>query len=117
MVVGGGAAERVDEFVALIDGVPSLAARIKGGVLVSERRWNIVLDDGVEILLPEDDPASALVQVVALDDGHGLLSREIEAIDLRLPTRLVVRLTEAGMASRKAMLEQREKSGTKRTNA
>ena len=47
-------------------------------------------------MLPEEDPAAALIQAVALDDGHGVFSREIAAIDMRLPSRLVFRLTEAG---------------------
>jgi cell division protein FtsQ len=117
MVVGKGADKRVGEFVELIEGVPSLKARIKAGVLVSKRRWNVVLDGGVEILLPETDPGDALVQVVALDDGHGILGREIAAIDLRLPNRLVFRLTEAGAKARADLLKEREKLAKKKGNA
>ncbi|MBZ0230675.1 MAG: FtsQ-type POTRA domain-containing protein [Bauldia sp.] len=117
MVVGADADKRVDEFVRMIDGVPSLKPRIKAGVLISNRRWNIVLDSGVELLLPANDPADALVQVVALDDGSSILSREIAAIDLRLPSRLVFRLTEAGAAARAALLKERSKSGRKKGSA
>ena len=49
--------KRAGEFVALIDGVPvARSRRSQAGVLVSERRWNVVLDNGVELMLPEDDP-------------------------------------------------------------
>lgn len=113
MVVGIGADKRVDEFVAMIDGVPTLKARIKAGVLVSNRRWTIVLDNGVELLLPEIDPADALVQVVALDDGAQILSREISAIDLRLPSRLVFRLSEDGAKARETFLKERAKARKK----
>jgi cell division protein FtsQ len=117
MVVGKGADKRVGEFVALIEGVPSLKSRIKAGVLVSKRRWNVVLDSGLEVLLPEVDPGDALVQVVALDDGHGILSREIAAIDLRLGNRLVFRLTEEGAKARAALLKEREKAAKGKGNA
>jgi len=117
MVVGIGADRRVGEFVAMIDGVPSLKPHIKAGVLVSNRRWNIVLDSGIELLLPEADPADALVQVVALDDGASILSREIAAIDLRLPSRLVFRLSEAGAAAREDLLKERAKAGRRKGSA
>lgn len=109
-VVGEGANKRVAEYVALLEGVPSLKPRIRAGVLISDRRWNIVLSGGVELLLPEKDPADALVQVVALDDGSQILSREVSAIDLRLPNRLVFRLTETGDKARKELLKEREKA-------
>lgn len=113
LVVGEGADLRAEEFVALMDEFPSLKPDVKAGVLVSNRRWNIVLANGVEIMLPEEDPGSALIQAVALDDGHGVFSREIAAIDMRLPSRLVFRLTEEGAASRAELLKERDKARKK----
>ncbi|MCP4384329.1 MAG: cell division protein FtsQ/DivIB [Hyphomicrobiales bacterium] len=114
MVVGEGAAAEARSYVSLLEEFPSLQPRVRAGVLVAGRRWNVVLKNGVEIMLPEEDPGSALIQVVALDDGHGILSREIAAVDLRLPNRLVFRLTETGHESRQALLKERKK---KRPNA
>jgi cell division protein FtsQ len=113
MVVGEGADLRAEEFVALMEEFPSLKPEVKAGVLVSNRRWNVVLTNGVEIMLPEEDPAAALIQAVALDDGHGVFAREIAAIDMRLPSRLVFRLTEEGAASRAELLKQRDKARKK----
>lgn len=113
LVVGKGADARAAEFIELIAEFPSLQPRVKAGVLVSERRWNIVLDNGVEIMLPQNDPDIALIQAVALDDGHGVFSREIAAIDMRLPSRLVFRLTEAGAKARADLLKAREKAKKK----
>lgn len=109
LVVGEGAEQRAGEFVTLLEEFPSLAPRVKAGVLVSGRRWNVVLQNGIEIMLPEEDPASALIQVVALDDGHGLFSREIAAVDLRLASRLIFRLTETGYEAREKLLKDRAK--------
>lgn len=113
IVVGEGADLRAAEFVALMEEFPSLRPEVKAGVLVSNRRWNVVLANGVEIMLPEEDPGSALIQAVALDDGHGVFSREIAAIDMRLPSRLVFRLTEEGAASRAELLKERDKKRKK----
>lgn len=114
LVVGAGANTRVDEFLDLVLSQPSLAPRIRAGVLVSERRWNVVLAEAVEIMLPEVDPAGALARVAELDATSQLLSREIAAVDLRLPERLVFRLTERGLDERRTLIEAREKLARKR---
>ena len=110
LVVGAGANTRVEEFVALVDGFPALKPRIKAGVRIFDRRWDVALTDGIEILLPQDDPSGALQRIVELDSASGLLSRDIAAVDLRAPDRLVVRLSERGKLARDAMLKEREKS-------
>jgi cell division protein FtsQ len=112
-VVGDGAEKRAEEYVDLVDGVPELKDRIHAGVLISSRRWNVVLDNGVELLLPEKDPSSALVAVAALDTQSSLLSRDISAVDLRTPDRLVVRLSETGEKARKQALDERIKLARK----
>lgn len=109
LVVGAEADKRASEFVTLLRDFPSLVPQVKAGVLVSGRRWNIVLRNGIEIMLPEEDALSALTQVVALNDGHGIFSREIAAVDLRLPNRLVFRLTETGYEAREKLLKDRSK--------
>lgn len=113
MVVGPGAETRVVEFASMIRGFPTLKPRIRAGVLVQGRRWNIALKNGVEVFLPEVDPESAIVQLIAIDDASGLLTRDIAAVDLRLIDRMVVRLTDSGVAARAAMLKEREKMAKK----
>ena len=67
-----------------------------------------------QIMLPEIDAADALARVVELDDKRQLLSREIATVDLRLPDRLVVRLTERGLEERHTLIEARDKLARKR---
>jgi cell division protein FtsQ len=112
-VVGDGAETRVAEYAELVDGVPELKNRIHAGVLISNRRWNVVLDNGVELLLPEKDPGSALVAVAALDTQSNLLSRDISAVDLRSPDKLLVRLSDTGEKARKEVLDERAKLAKK----
>lgn len=114
LVVGPGANARVDEFLDLILAQPSLVPRVRAGVLISKRRWNVVLAEAVEIMLPEADPAAALARVARADSAHQLLSRDIAAVDVRAPDRFVVRLTERGLAERQALIKEREKQARKR---
>ena len=116
-VAGPGAAERAKAFVAMIAGEPDIADKVRAGVLISGERWNVVLDNGVEVLLPVDRPAAALATVAGLDAQKKLLSREITTVDMRLPGQMVVRLDEQGLAERKKMLKEREKLARRqRTN-
>ena len=114
LVVGPGANARVDEFLDLIMAQPSLLPRVRAGVLISNRRWNIVLAEGVEVMLPGADPAVALARVASADTAHQLLSRDILAVDVRAPDRFVVRLTERGLAERAALIKEREKQARNR---
>ncbi len=77
----------------------------------------IVLDNGVELMLPVEKPAAALATVARLDAEKRLLSREITAVDMRLPDQMIVRLDEKGLAARKDLLKEREKIARRqRTN-
>jgi cell division protein FtsQ len=100
LVVGRGAETRAKEFLALLDRYPDLRASVRATVLVGERRWNLRLQNGVDVRLPETDIAPALERLVALDKDKSLTTRDIVAIDLRLPDRVTVRLSEAAAQAR-----------------
>ncbi|MEQ9519630.1 MAG: cell division protein FtsQ/DivIB [Parvibaculum sp.] len=107
-VVGHGAARRAAEFTALVAQWPELQARVRAYVRVGDRRWNLRLENGVDVLLPETDVKAALSELVALDQSHRLLARDIEAIDMRLGDRFSVRLSPDAAARRNAMVEDWE---------
>lgn len=94
VLVGAGAEEQAVEILELISQFPALHAQMRGATLVSDRRWNLTLDNGIVILLPEEDPVPALIQLETLDQAQGLLSRNILSVDLRLADRVVVALDE-----------------------
>ena len=114
LVVGTGANTRVEEAVDLMASAPSLRAKLRAAVLVAERRWNLVTVDGVEIRLPEDNPKDALARVAQLQTVKRLLDRDITAVDIRVPDRLFVRLSDAAADARREMNKTRapKKKGT-----
>ncbi len=109
-VVGEGAGDRAAAFEALIARFPDIASRTRAGVLVSERRWNVILDDGITLMLPAGDPEGALATVEKLDRAKSLLSRQIAAVDLRDDGKLIVRLTDEGVAAHLATLKERARA-------
>src|SRR5215212_4188890 len=95
LIVGRGADTRANAFLALLDRYPAIREQVRASILVGQRRWNLRLKNGLDVRLPEDNVAAALERLIALDREAKLLSRDIVAIDLRLPDRVTARLSEA----------------------
>ena len=108
LVVGRGAETRAKEFLALLDRYPQLRDLVRAAVLVGERRWNLRLKNGIDVRLPETDVAAALERLVALDREKNLITRDIVAIDLRLPDRVTVRLSDAAAQARADALKDKK---------
>ena len=52
------------------------------------------LKSGVEIKLPETDPEAAIGTLLALERRSRILDRDVLALDLRVPGRVFVRLSQ-----------------------
>jgi cell division protein FtsQ len=109
LVVGKGAETRARDFLALLDRYPQVRAVMKAAVLVGERRWNLRLKDGLDVRLPENDVGNALAALTRLDRDDRLFSRDIVAIDMRLPDRLTVRLSEDAAKAREDLFKDKKK--------
>jgi cell division protein FtsQ len=93
LVVGPDAPGMAADLIAVMELVPDLKQRVTAAVRIGGRRWNLKLDDGIDVHLPETDLDGALLRLADLDRAQQLLARDVEAVDLRLPNRLVLRLT------------------------
>jgi cell division protein FtsQ len=109
LVVGSAAERRAREFIGLLDRFPEIRSALSASVLVAERRWNLRLTNGMDVRLPENDPQVALDRLVKLDRDKNLLSRDIASIDLRLPDRVTVRLSDAALQAREDALKANAK--------
>ena len=58
---------------------------------IEDRRWNLVTLGGITIMLPEQDPISAIGNIVVLDNKYQLLSKDVKVIDMRDNTRILVK--------------------------
>jgi cell division protein FtsQ len=97
VVAGEGADLVVAEALALHAAATPLGDRLRGLVRVGERRWDVVLNDGRRILLPEQGAVQALDRALALQDAAAILDRDVLRIDLRNPDRLTVQLTRPAL--------------------
>ena len=92
VILGAGATDHVGEVIALLGGAPGIVARLRAFVRVGERRWDLVLDHGMTIKLPQSGGAEALSRIMAQHYAEELLDRDIAVIDMRLPGRPTVRM-------------------------
>ena len=112
MVVGEGANARLPEYVGILERSGELRNRVRAGLFIAGRRWTLKMDSGIEIALPERDPASAVARLAALEhDGH-ILEKDVTQLDLRVPGRVSARLTaEAAAARADAVAKKSKKKG------
>jgi cell division protein FtsQ len=99
LIAGAGAPGQITALSLLLQEVPVIGRRVRAAVWVGQRRWNLTLDNMVQVMLPEEDAAAALKILAELDRKQQLLSRDVAVVDLRLPDRMVVRLANPPDAS------------------
>ena len=92
LVSGIGAERNVEEALAIFNESWDLLQMTRGLVRIGERRWDIVLDRGRLIMLPEKDPIDALRLLNVVEQSKDILARNLSVIDLRIPGKLVVRM-------------------------
>ena len=105
LVVGRDAERQAKDFLAVVDRYPDIRSALRASILVADRRWDLRLTNGIDVQLPESDVAAALDRLVGLDHDKKLLSRDITVVDLRLPDRVTVRLSDAAAAARNEALK------------
>jgi cell division protein FtsQ len=108
LVVGKGAETRARDFLALLARYPRIHSVTKAAIFVGERRWNLRLKDGLDIRLPENDVGEALATLSALDKEDHLFARDIVAVDMRLPDRLTVQLSEDAAKAREESFKDKK---------
>jgi cell division protein FtsQ len=109
-LVGAGAEKAGQDFLNVLARYPDIAQSVESSVLVAERRWNLHLKGGVEVLLPESNAERALTTLVDLNRTKKLFTRDIAAIDLRLRDRVIVRQSAAAASVRDEAVKAAEKA-------
>ena len=91
LVVGEDASAHASALLDMLKTEPGLKARVRAAVRVGGRRWNLRLENGVDIQLPEKNAASAWARLARYEHIHHVLGRDVKVLDLRFPDRLIVR--------------------------
>ena len=76
----------------LFKGIYGKLDQVRGLVFVGQRRWNLIMASGQVVMLPEKNPEHAIQKIMILDEAEQILSRNISVFDLRLPSRITLRI-------------------------
>ncbi len=91
VVIGKDAPRHAGKLFEILATEPQLAARVKAAVRIGGRRWNLHLDNKINVQLPENDAGAAWSHLAKMEKNHSLLDRNLITVDMRLPDRIVVR--------------------------
>lgn len=86
LLLGDGAPQLAAAFVDAVSQHRAIVARTAAYQYQSGRRWNLLLNDGVVVKLPETGWQKQLSALDHLIIDEGILERDVTEIDLRSPT-------------------------------
>jgi cell division protein FtsQ len=91
VVVGDDAPNEAQALVDILERQPALRNHVKAAIRVGGRRWNLRLANGIDVRLPEENPANAWARLAAYEHTHQVLQRDIQVLDLRFADQVIVR--------------------------
>jgi cell division protein FtsQ len=94
LVTGEGAAQAAEELVNQLEATPDLSSQLYAAARVGKRRWNLYLETGVVVLLPETDIGGALARLQEVQTRQAILSKAIKTVDLRFDDRMIIGLAD-----------------------
>lgn len=71
--------------------VRNIATETKYLEWIEDRRWNLITNGDITVMLPEKDPIAAVGSLVILNNNHRILNRDIRVIDMRDTARILVK--------------------------
>ena len=87
-LIGEDAPKHATVIEAALAGYPDIWARTESLVHMRGQRWDLYLNGGVKVKLPEANVDEALRRLADLQSRTQILDREVAVIDLRLPDRV-----------------------------
>ncbi len=110
MISGIGAEKELQGLIEAVSSNQTMFERVETATWVGERRWDLILKNGIKIMMPEIDLTQAWLNLSELGQEDQLLARNILAIDFRVKDKTVVRLTPEE-ASRRRLLAKTSGKG------
>ena len=92
LVVGEAANLVVSEISSLMQSNEYFRDHVRAFVRVGERRWDLILENNVRIMLPQREFLAAFDRLMLMDEAGSLLSGRLSNIDMRLVVRPTVRV-------------------------
>ena len=95
IIIGNDAPEKVKQVLPILKKEPELFRRVKALTFVGSRRWNVRVDDKIDIKLPEKQIDKAWSHLATIEKGHKVLNDDVIAVDMRIIDQFIIKLTPA----------------------
>ena len=92
LVVGEAADLAVSEISSLMEANEYFKDHVRAFIRVGERRWDLILENNVRIMLPQREFLAAFDRLMLMNEAGQLLSGRLSNIDMRLVVRPTVRV-------------------------
>ena len=92
LVVGEAADLAVSEISSLMQANEYFKDHVRAFIRVGERRWDLILENNVRIMLPQREFLAAFDRLMLMNEAGSLLSGRLSNIDMRLVVRPTVRM-------------------------
>lgn len=94
LIIGPGANKQAASIFAILAHEKKLYKQVQSAAMMGERRWNVLFNNGIEVMLPAENMAEAWAKLADMDDKERILNRQIKSIDLRMPDRIYIKPIE-----------------------
>ncbi len=97
LVVGEAANLSITDISNLMEDNQYFLEQVRAFVRVGERRWDLVLDNNLRIMLPQTEFLAAFDRLMLMSQSGSLFSNQLSSIDMRLVERPTVRVGAASV--------------------
>ena len=92
IIIGKNAPKIAAQILKTLSNEPHLFRRVKSLTLVSDRRWDVRLDNQINVHLPEKNPGRAWTHLATVEQGHNIFGDQVQGIDMRLENQLIIKI-------------------------
>ena len=107
ILTGDGAPIAAPALIDVLQHFPQVRKRMTGAVLVSKRRWDIIINGKVTVKLPEGDIQDELAQLTELLQGARFNDDDIITIDLRTSNHIYFHLSDDAIKRKKTVVDKK----------
>ena len=90
IIIGDGAEIYANSLITTLKADPELFKHITSIIRISEHRWNVRLDNDLEVKLPSKDLDKAWKKIIKMYKKKDLFSPRNAVIDLRIPNKIFI---------------------------
>ena len=92
LVIGEAANLSIADISSLMEDNQYFLDQVRAFVRVGERRWDLVLDNNLRIMLPQTEFLAAFDRLMLMNHTGSLFSKQLSTVDMRLVERPTVRV-------------------------